>query len=206
MFVPLKKRFRGFMPVVIDVETGGFDPQKDALLEVAAILISQDENGLLSPAETFHEHIAPFEGANIEQAALDFIGMDPGHPFRFAKKEKDALSELFQLIRKTIKTNECNRAVLVGHNATFDLSFMAAASERIRYKRFPFHPFTAFDTATLCGMAFGQTVLAKAYCAAGHQFDASQAHSAIYDAKCTAELYCQINNLWHQHVPLKNKP
>ena len=37
------ERFRGFLPVVIDVETGGFDCERDALLEIAVIVVCMDE-------------------------------------------------------------------------------------------------------------------------------------------------------------------
>ncbi|HAV68246.1 MAG TPA: ribonuclease T, partial [Alcanivorax sp.] len=38
----LALRFRGFLPVVVDVETGGFDARNDALLEIAAVLLDMD--------------------------------------------------------------------------------------------------------------------------------------------------------------------
>ena len=39
------KRFRGFLPVVVDVETGGLNPQTDALLEIAAVVIEINQGG-----------------------------------------------------------------------------------------------------------------------------------------------------------------
>jgi ribonuclease T len=99
-------------------------------------------------------------------------------------------------VRRALKTTGCTRAVLVGHNPSFDLGFLYAAVRRSGVKRNPFHPFTAFDTATLGGLAFGQTVLAKAVQAAGFSWDEAEAHSAIYDAERTADLFCAIVNLW----------
>ena len=194
----MKGRFRGFLPVVVDVETAGFNPRTDALLEVAAVILSMDENGSIYPAQTVSRHVEPFPGANLEQAALDFNGIDPGNPLRDARPEREALGEVFSPIRKAVKAHGCNRAILVGHNATFDHSFVFAAAHRADIKRNPFHPFSSFDTATLAALAYGHTVLAKSCELAGIAFDSREAHSAIYDAQKTAELFCLIVNRWRE--------
>lgn len=194
----MSDRFRGFLPVVIDVETGGFIASTDALLEVAATTVRMDESGLLAVHRTYDFHIQPFAGANIEQSALDFTGIDPYHPFREAVAEEAALEELFNVVRKEIRDQQCTRAILVGHNAHFDAGFLNAAAERCGIKRSPFHPFSFFDTATLSGLAYGQTVLAKACAEAGIAFDNNEAHSAAYDAERTAELFCDIVNRWKE--------
>ncbi len=194
----INDRFRGFLPVVIDVETGGFIAGTDALLEVGATTVRMDDDGQLAVHRTYNYHIQPFEGANIEQAALDFTGIDPYHPFREAVTEEEALGELFNVVRKEIRDRQCTRAILVGHNAHFDAGFITAAAERCGIKRNPFHPFSFFDTATLAGLAFGQTVLAKACAEAGIAFDNNEAHSAAYDAERTAELFCDIVNRWKE--------
>ena len=194
----INDRFRGFLPVVIDVETGGFIAGTDALLEVGATTVRMDDDGQLAVHRTYNYHVQPFEGANIEQAALDFTGIDPYHPFREAVTEEEALGELFNVVRKEIRDQQCTRAILVGHNAHFDAGFITAAAERCNIKRNPFHPFSFFDTATLAGLAFGQTVLAKACAEAGIAFDNNEAHSAAYDAERTAELFCDIVNRWKE--------
>lgn len=190
----LAKRFRGFYPVVIDVETGGFNAQTDALLEVAAVTLSMDHNGLLKPAKRVHYHVAPFPGANLEKAALEFTGIDPHSALRGAVNEDTALRGVFQEVRRGIKETGCKRAVLVGHNAGFDQAFMRAATARCDIKRDPFHPFSNFDTSCLAGLVYGQTVLAKACEMAGIKFSQTQAHSALYDATRTAELFCSLVN------------
>ncbi|MEA1065109.1 ribonuclease T [Apirhabdus apintestini] len=189
-------RFRGFYPVVIDVETAGFHAKTNALLEIAAVTLKMDENGWLSPDETLHFHVAPFEGAILDQDALAFNGIDPHNPLRGAVTEYEALHAIFKAVRKGMKDASCNRAIIVAHNATFDHGFTMAAAERAGLKRNPFHPFATFDTAALSGLALGQTVLAKACISAGISFDASQAHSALYDTERTAELFCEIVNRW----------
>ncbi len=196
--IPVKSRFRGFLPVVVDVETGGFNPQSDALLEIAAVTLRIDDEGRWVRAQTHSCHVQPFPGANLDPAALEFNRIDPDHPLRLAVPERDALTKIFAPVRKAVKAEGCTRAVLVGHNPSFDLSFVNAAAERSGIKRNPFHPFSTFDTATLGGLAFGQTVLSRAVQAAGIEWDERDAHSAIYDAEQTAELFCRIVNLWDE--------
>lgn len=182
------------MPVVIDVETGGFNAATDALLEIAVQLVEFDPAGRIQPAIRERYHVKPFPGANLEPASLEVTGIDPEHPLRPAIDERDALQRVFRLVRRELKATGCTRAILVGHNAFFDLQFLNAAVERAGIKRNPFHPFSSFDTATLAGVALGQTVLARAAEAAGIRWDATSAHSAAYDAEVTAELFCRIVN------------
>ncbi|MCO7190366.1 MULTISPECIES: ribonuclease T [unclassified Pseudoalteromonas] len=190
------KRFRGFFPVVIDVETAGFNKDTDALLEIAVSMLKMDDQGLLSLDHTVHFHVAPFEGANIEQSAIDFNGIDPFSALRGAVDEEEAIKEICKAVRKAQKAAGCQRSVVVAHNAAFDHGFLNAAIERCKIKRTPFHPFVSFDTTSLAGLALGQTVLAKACRTAGIEFDNSQAHSALYDTERTAELFCHIVNKW----------
>ncbi len=201
----ISKRFRGFLPVVVDVETGGFNAATDALLELAVCIIEMDEDGWLQPGTVMMRHVAPFEGANIEQAALEFNGIRPNHPLRPSVSEEIALRDLLQPVRQSLRDSGCKRAVLVGHNAFFDLSFLNAAIARVGYKRNPFHPFSCFDTATLGGLAYGQTVLARAVDAAGLDWDKSQAHSAAYDTERTAALFCNIVNRWRHLEELEEE-
>ena len=190
----MANRFRGFLPVVVDVETGGFNCKTDALLEVAAVLLEMDEEGLISRGETIRYHVKPFEGANMEPASLAVNGIDPHHPLRPAIDEHDAMQRIFREVRRAVREQRCSRAVLVGHNAHFDLGFINEAVARCAIKRNPFQPFSCFDTVTACGIAFGQTVLARAVIAAGLEWDESQAHSASYDAEMTADLFCEVTN------------
>lgn len=194
--VNFAQRFRGFLPVVVDVETGGFDPDRDALLEIAAIAIRMDAEGWVHPEPAISTHVVPFPGANIDPRALEITGIDPTHPFRAALDEKEALDHIFRPVRKAMREADCQRAILVGHNASFDLSFLNAAIRRTGHKRSPFHLFSCFDTATLAGLAYGQTVLSKALTAAGFDWDSNEAHSAVYDTEQTARLFCRIVNRW----------
>ncbi len=192
----INTRFRGFLPVVVDVETGGFNANKHALLEIAAVPILLKNDGTAGMGKTISCHVEPFPGSVMEEEALQFTGIDPYNPFRMAMQENEALEHIFEPIRQLIKTTKCTRAILVGHNPFFDLGFIKAASDRCKIKKNPFHQFSTFDTATLGGLAYGQTVLAKAGKAAGIEWDNSEAHSAIYDTEKTAELFCKIVNTW----------
>ena len=193
-------RFRGFLPVVVDVETGGFNSDSDALLEIAAVIVRMDEEGNIHRDRTHACHVVPFPGANLDKSALAFTGIDPYHPFREALEEKEALEQVFAPIREEVKNTDCSRAILVGHNPFFDLGFVKAAVDRTKVKN-PFHAFSTFDTATLGALAYGQTVLARAVQAANYDWDNDSAHSAIYDAEKTADLFCNIVNTWHGLQP-----
>ena len=192
----MSRRFRGYLPVVVDVETGGFDWNRHALLEIAAVPIEMDENGLLYPGQTASAHVVPAEGLEIDPKSLEITGIVLDHPFRLAKPEKEALEHVFAPVRAAMKKHGCQRAILVGHNAHFDLNFLNAAVARSGHKRNPFHPFSVFDTVTMAGMAYGQTVLARAVQAAGMEWNADDAHSAVYDTEQTARLFCKIANAW----------
>ena len=194
----MKERFRGYLPVIVDIETAGFDAKKHPLLEIAAVIVEYDDNEELVITESHFAHIIPFENSILDPAALKFTGIDPYHPFRMAITEKEALGKLFTPIKNAVKRNECTRAILVGHNPTFDITFLNAAIARTKIKRSPFHPFSSFDTATLGGLMYKQTVLAQIGKAAGIEWNNELAHSALYDAKQTAEIFCKIVNRWKQ--------
>lgn len=190
----IEHRFRGYLPVVIDIETGGFNNQTDGLLELAMVTLQMNEDGILQPRTKIHFHVEPFEGANLCPKSLAFTGIDPFNPLRGAVSEREALDGCIAPIKAEMKENQCNRAIIVAHNAHFDHGFLKAAMARANIKRDPFHPFSSIDTASLAAVFFGQTVLAKACKAAGMEFSSKEAHSALYDATQTADLFCHMVN------------
>ncbi len=198
----MARRFRGFYPVVVDVETGGFNEKTDALLEIGALTLKLDATGHIAIDEKYSCHINPFEGANMNPASLEVNGIDPYHPFRMAtaKHEEAGVRELFKFINKGLKLTHCSRAIMIGHNTTLDHKFIHAAAARNKIKRNPFHAFSTFDTVSLAGLVYGQTVLSRAVQAAGIEWDNTEAHSALYDATKTAELFCNIVNRWNDNV------
>ena len=202
----MAQRFRGFLPVIIDVETGGFDCERHALLEIAAVVVRMDEFGFVHPDPVVSTHVEAFAGAELDPRSLEITGIDPGHPFRGALPEKEALDLIFRPVRTAMREADCQRAILVGHNAAFDLGFLNAAIRRTAHKRSPFHPFSCFDTVTLGGLAFGQTVLSRAVEASGRAWDAREAHSAVYDTERTAELFCDVVNRWKRMSDIAQLP
>ena len=189
----LKNRFRKYLPVVVDIETGGFDPEVNAILEIAITLIEEKENKFI-PGETFRHHIQPFEGSIVEKESLEFTKIKLDHPLRKAVLEKDALQDLFKTINKARNKYECSRAILVGHNAHFDKSFLDASVIRNNIKKTPFHKFSVIDTVSLGVLATGQTVLARICEKLSIEYDNDEAHSAAYDTKVTAKVFCKIIN------------
>ena len=191
-------RFRGFLPVIVDIETGGFDPVRHALLEIAAIVVRMSDDGFVHPDPVVSTHVVPFEGSELDPRSLEITGIDPTHPFRAALQERAALDHIFKPVRQAVREAGCQRAILVGHNAAFDIAVLNAAIRRTQHKKSPFHPFSCFDTVTLGGLAYGQTVLSRAVEASGRPWDAREAHAAVYDAERTAELFCGVVNRWKQ--------
>ena len=196
----IKERFRKYLPVVVDLETGGFNPKTNAILEIAATLIFENENTqLLEVGETYRYHIEPFEGLVVEQESLDFTKINLNHPLRNAITEKDALDELFKIINTERTANGCSRAILIGHNAHFDHSFLTEAISRNNLKKAPFHPFSVLDTVTLGALHTKQTVLARICDVLNIDYDSKQAHSAAYDSDITAKVFCKIINEFDSH-------
>jgi ribonuclease T len=198
----IKNRFRGYFPVVLDAETGGLNSQTDALLEITAITLKMNLDGELEINNTYVEHIEPFAGANIEQSALEINNIQPSNPFRMsaAKPEKEALTSLFKNLRQEQKLANCNRCIMVAHNAAFDQKFIDAAVARCKIKNSPFHLFSNIDTVSLGALAYGQTVLSRCCAAAGIEFKPNKAHSSRYDATVTAKLFCKIINDWQSAI------
>ena len=192
----MAERFRGFLPVIVDVETGGFDVERHALLEIAAVVVRMDTEGFVHPEPVVSTHVQPFEGSELDPRSLEITGIDVDHPFRMAMPEREALDHIFRPIRKAVREAGCQRAILVGHNAAFDVAAINAAIRRTQHKKSPFHQFSCFDTVTLGGLAYGQTVLSRAVEASGRAWDSREAHAAVYDAERTAELFCGVVNRW----------
>ena len=193
----LKDRFRKYLPVVMDLETGGFDSETNAILEIAITLIEEEDEQLIV-GETHRFHIEPYEGSIVEEESLLFTKIKLDHPLRNAVSEEHALKELFKIINKNKNAYECSRAILVGHNAHFDSSFLNAAVERNNIKKSPFHPFSVLDTVTLGALATNQTVLARICEALDIDYDSKEAHSAAYDSDVTAKVFCKVINNYNE--------
>ncbi len=194
----ISERFRGFFPVIVDVETAGFNPATDALIELAACTVTFNDQGQLVRDESFHANILPFAGANMEKSNLDFLGVDPYDVNRHALTEEAFLKPLFKTLSKKAKAANCTRCILVGQNGHFDHSFVMAAAQRVDPKKCPFHPFSVIDLATLSMVLLGQSVLRVAVETAGLEFDTARAHGAEYDAEIETDLFCWLMNRYQE--------
>ncbi|MGN0908821.1 MAG: exonuclease domain-containing protein [Succinivibrio sp.] len=191
----IRKRFRGFLPVVVDVETAGFNPERNALLEIAAMPVLLGGDGVMAPGELFSSNIRPFEGSELVEENLKFLGIDPYAEDRNLREEKDAIPDLFRFVHRAVRAAHCKKAVLVGHNGSFDLGFVNAAARRCGLeKKNPFHPFTVLDTSTIGALVYGHTVLARACAGAGIDYDGKSAHGAAYDTTVECKLFCAAYN------------
>ena len=187
----LHSRFRGFLPVVIDLETGGFDEHTNPILELCAVFLAYKDGVLVPKSAPIHLHVEPFIGCKINQKSLEFTGIQLNSALRNAKAESEVLTLLFHAIELELSKSKCSRAILVGHNAFFDLSFIKAAAHRCQLKS-PLHSFSTLDTLSLGALIYGETVLSTLMSKAEIDFDDKQAHSALYDAQKTAELFCKM--------------
>ncbi len=191
----IRKRFRGFLPVVVDVETAGFNPERNALLEIAAMPVILRDDGVMAPGDLFCANIRPFQGSVLVDENIKFLGIDPYAPERNLREEKDAIPELFRFVHRAVRDAKCKKAVLVGHNGSFDLGFVNAATRRVGLeKKSPFHPFTVLDTSTIGALVYGHTVLARACAGAGIDYDGKNAHGAAYDTTVECKLFCAAYN------------
>jgi ribonuclease T len=188
-------RFRGYLPVVVDLETGGFSNTVNPILELACTFLQwQDDE--ISLGDQHCWNVTPFANSEIDPASLRITGIDLDDPDRQHFDEKVVLGEFFKLVRTKMKADGCHRAIMVAHNASFDQGFINTSCIRTGIKRSPFHPFSSLDTASLAAVAYGHTVLSESCRRAGLAFDASKAHSAAYDAERTAQLFCHMVNGW----------
>ena len=186
----LQHYFRRFLPVVVDVETGGLNAHKHALLEIALVFLQVDSEGL-RPDQVLNFFVEPHPDSEITKEAADFLDLNlHGQP---RQVEQEVMLEIHQQVQQRVHLHACTRAILVGHNAAFDLAFMQAAMQRYRLQS-PFHQFSTMDTVSLAAAAYGQTVLSKSCELAGIGWDNKQAHSALYDCQQTARLFCKIIN------------
>ncbi|STP19815.1 ribonuclease T [Escherichia coli] len=96
-------RFRGFYPVVIDVETAGFNAKTDALLEIAAITLKMDEQGWLMPDTTLHFHVEPFVGANLQPEALPSTALTQTIPIAARSASTRRCTKFLKLYVKVLK-------------------------------------------------------------------------------------------------------
>jgi ribonuclease T len=190
----IDSRFRGFLPVVVDLETGGLDATQSAILELAYSIPERAPDGRWRAGPVRDFQIAPFSGAVISDASLKLTGINLDDPRRAPQSEAKVFATLQADIAHALTVTGCKRAILVGHNTHFDLHFLLAMGRRLGVSESPFHPFCVLDTVTLGVLLYGHTVLARCVPAAGLEFVNRDAHSAAYDCLKTSELFVAVLN------------
>ncbi len=192
------RRFRGFLPVVIDVETGGFHLAAPTRCWRSPPSSSRWTTPAgCAAARRMRFTCKPFEGARLDPVSLEVNGIDPWHPLRPAIDEADALQRLFREIRTAIRAH----ALPARHSrrATTRPSIWASSTRRssapassaIRFIRS-----RASTPRRSAASALGQTVLRARRAAGGHRMGSAAARTrAAYDAERTADLFCHICNL-----------
>ena len=90
----LSERFRGYLPVVLDLETGGFDHQVNPILELACCFVQmQDDRLSIKGQESWN--VQPVDGMVVEPASLKVTGIDLDDPHRDAMDEASVLKDFF---------------------------------------------------------------------------------------------------------------
>lgn len=168
--------------VVFDLETTGFSPKQDRIVEIGAVRI---ENGQI--IDTFESFIA--QDDLLPEFFKDLTGI----------KEEDLAGALALPNVITDFLRFAGEADWVAHNASFDLSFMSEALEECGYN--------AYSGMYLCTLELSQLLLPRetSYSleslAASHGIGHGAPHRALSDALATAELFLQLLDK-AQNLPL----
>ena len=198
-FLKTNERFGGLLPIVVDMETSGINPDSNAILELASIVLYLNDKLDLQCGNFFSCHVRPFPSSKIDPSSMYINTIEIENPFRLALSEEEAINRLFRFVYMNLRNFGCRKAVLVGHNANFDLAFLESARKRYKIDS-PFHTFTVIDTATIGAVFYGKTVLANVVNASNMRFNPKLAHSAIYDAKITTDLFCSVTNSQERYL------
>ncbi len=158
--------------VVFDIETTGFGPVKDRIIEIGAVKI---KNGV--EVDTFSSFI------------------NPEIPIPYEIEELTGINDNMVIDAPTIDVvlptflDFCKDSVLVAHNASFDVSFINKKAELLDLET----DFTVIDTVGLARILLPElnryklNIVAKAL---GITLD--NHHRAVDDAACTAQIFLKF--------------
>lgn len=162
---------------VVDLETTGFNPQKDRIVQMAAVLV----NGRGEVVDTFDTVVRPESPEQYEHGAEHVHGIsremvENGMPLR------SALSRIWSLT---------DGRVFTAHNAKFDISFLEAESERVGMKR---QVDNYLDTLALARQADSDRQRKHSLQALCEHYGVTveRAHEAMSDAKATATILMKL--------------
>ncbi len=158
--------------VVFDLETTGFNPVMNKIIEIGGVKVV---NGVIT--ERFSSFVNP--QIPIPYEIEDLTGINDGMVME-AKTIEEILPEFMEF---------CQNAVMVAHNADFDMSFIKHNLRLQGIKK----SFTVIDTVALArnllsGLSrFKLDTVAKAL-----GVPLKNHHRAVDDAECTAEIFIKL--------------
>ena len=191
--------------VYIDTETTGFDPKKNALIQIGFIY---EEDGKVIGRKTYN--IKPWEGCEWNPDAIEKTGITPEIAATY-QDSKEAFNHFTRVLGKYInRYDKADKAFFVGYNAKFDEEFIRdwfirnAETERDKqfgngYGCFFWTPcvdvmqFALFRTMG-SRASFPNFQLGTVCQALGIEFNEEDAHDALYDITKTRELLLKLKS------------
>ncbi len=155
--------------VVFDIETTGFSPVNDRIIEIGAVKVKDGK---------------------VKERFSSFVNPDRPIPFRIEQLTSinDSMVVDAETIEKVLPEflDFCGDAVLAAHNAGFDMSFIKENARRLGIAR----EFTCLDTMGIARLLLpGQAKHTLDAVAKTLHLSLENHHRAVDDAECTAEMY-----------------
>ncbi len=161
--------------VVFDIETTGFSPVTNRIIEIGAVKV---------------------EDGQITDRFSTFV--NPEVPIPFEIEKLTSINDSMVMDAETIEVvlprflDFVGNAVLVAHNANFDVSFIRENAER---QQIPVN-FTYVDTVGIARMLLtGQAKYTLDAVAKTLKISLENHHRAVDDAECTAEIFMKFINM-----------
>ncbi len=171
----------------LDLETTGFDVEKQEIIEIGVVIINQQNGILCDILEEFEIKIQPEHIETADAEALSINGYNEAD-WMFAVSLKQAMEMLSE------KTKDC---VMVAHNVSFDYSFLAKAFSITGVENKMFYAkidTISFAFAKLHKLENAPRLNLKSLCEYfGVEND--RAHTALADTRATVEVYRKLLEL-----------
>jgi len=171
------RRIEDTLFTVVDLETTGFDPGKDRIVQMAAVVV----DGKGTVVDSWDTVVRPESPEHYEHGAEHVHGIsremvEKGMPLR------DALHRIWSFTEGRVFT---------AHNARFDISFLEAESRRVGMdKKVEWH----VDTLQLARMADQERSRKHSLQALCEHYgiERERAHEAMSDARATATILTKL--------------
>jgi DNA polymerase III epsilon subunit-like protein len=161
--------------LVIDVETTGFDPARHACIEIGAV--SLDES--LHPVQEFSSLIAPWEGAQIVEQAMNVN--------KISQEQLQSAPHVDEVVKKFHDAFRLDEVapLIAGWNVWFDVSFLKDLYQRTQ-RAWPFS-YRLLDVQSVVSFHSMLAGLSQEKAIEGF-LNERQAHRALADARHTSRL------------------